>query len=232
MISIEFSQQLHQQDENLFLITWEINDLLIFKQDYDFSPITSVINRQINQEMSIEEVKNQPIFQAYRKFYWRQLHVDPTKIRPSSEALIRRIIKKKSLPKISPVVDAYNWASALSFIPMGAYDVDQIQPPLQLRFSLNGESFTPIGKKSVKLPVDTLILTDSHNIILSQFPYRDSQLTKITYSTHSILIVACGVASVLKKSVEYALAKTKEFLNWFKLQGILDYKDGGFHYFA
>ena len=81
-------------------------------KDYDYSD--SVIlpeTKRINNQYTIENIKEDLIIAAYRSFYWKHLKIDPTKIRPSGEALVRRILQGKKLPKISYFVDAYNWGS-------------------------------------------------------------------------------------------------------------------------
>ena len=54
---------------------------------------------------SLDEVKNLPIFRAYRGFYWK-VGIDPTKTRPAGEALTRRILSGKDLPTINTLVDS------------------------------------------------------------------------------------------------------------------------------
>ncbi len=231
MIDINFSSKILSNNIRLFVMTWEIYGFKYNGSKYDFSPITQLLVEQITQKYTLDTIKSHPIIRTLRQFYWQKLHIDPTKIRPSSEALVRRVLRKHSLPTISPFVDAYNWASAYSFIPMGAYDLEHIIPPLELRLSVEGESFTPIGKAKTILPNKTLVLVDSEQKIISQFPYRDSQLTKITPHSQSLILIACGVENIPQKQLISALAKTKEHLNWFAQQGLLQYKDGGFNFF-
>ena len=68
---------------------------------------------------SLEQVKDQPIFRAYRDFFWR-VGIDPTKTRPAGEALTRRILGGRDLPRVNTVVDAYNLASVESSIAIAA----------------------------------------------------------------------------------------------------------------
>ncbi len=63
----------------------------------------------------LEGLKDEPIFRTYRDFFWT-MGVDPTKVRPAAEALIRRILVGRSMPRINTVVDAYNLASMTTHI--------------------------------------------------------------------------------------------------------------------
>jgi len=51
-----------------------------------------------------EYLKNDSVVRAYRDFYWR-IGIDPTKTRPSGEALRRRLARGNRFPRINIVVD-------------------------------------------------------------------------------------------------------------------------------
>ena len=96
-----------------------------------YSHATSVIR----EKFSLENLKNDPIIRAYRDFYWHYLKIDPTKVRPAGEALIRRVLSNKPIPNISNFVDAYNAASIETRISLGAYNYDLLKLPLHIRFA-------------------------------------------------------------------------------------------------
>ena len=75
---------------------------------------------------SLTEVKDKPIFRAYRDFFWR-VGIDPTKVRPAGEALTRRILGGGNLPRVNTAVDAYNLASVETSIAIAAFDLDAIE---------------------------------------------------------------------------------------------------------
>ena len=54
---------------------------------------------------ALETLKDEPRLRAYRDFFWR-VGVDPTKVRPAAEALLRRVIQGKPFPRINALVDA------------------------------------------------------------------------------------------------------------------------------
>ena len=154
----------------------------------------------IRSRFTLENVKDDPGFRAYRDFFW-SVGIDPTKTRPASEALVRRILANKQLPTINTAVDAYNLASALSGVPIAAFDADTLEGRLTMRFALDGESFQGIGmKEPILLKRNQVILTDSKNIIAS-YPYRDSDATKVTMATKNMHIVSCGVPGISKETV-------------------------------
>ena len=63
---------------------------------------------------------------AVRTMY-KRVGLDPTKTRPSSEALLRRVRKGDELPRINSLVDVINWCSLESQLPFGLYDLDHIR---------------------------------------------------------------------------------------------------------
>jgi|Deesub1362B_J571_1020462.scaffolds.fasta_scaffold00062_42 DNA/RNA-binding domain of Phe-tRNA-synthetase-like protein len=167
---------------------------------------------------SLESLKDNKIVRAYRDFYWR-IGIDPTKQRPSAEALIRRAFKG-NFPKINTVVDAGNLASAEYCIPIGIYQMENVRGIPILRLSKGGEEFLPIGGKLKILKEGTLIIADEEKV-LHVYPYRDSQYTMVKKDGR-FLVVACGVPNVpssllievidrfLKLAEEWCNAKTIE----------------------
>jgi DNA/RNA-binding domain of Phe-tRNA-synthetase-like protein len=77
--------------------------------------------------------------------------IDPSKTRPSSEALLRRILQGKGLYRVNAVVDAANLASLTLLLPVGLYDAGAIRPPVTLRLGLDGEGYEGIRKDRVNV---------------------------------------------------------------------------------
>ena len=168
--------------------------------------------REVKSKLTLESLKNDHIIRAYRNFYWHYLKIDPTKIRPSSEALIRRVLRNKPFPRINPIVDLGNAISLLTKICIGIYDLDKIDyDVLFLRRAKEGELFHPIGGKSKILNENYIVLAEDSKII-HIFPHRDSSLTSVTNKTNKILVVACGVPGISKDEVIKALNLFKSVL--------------------
>ncbi len=149
---------------------------------------------------------------AYRQFYWNVIKVDPTKQRPASEALVRRFIRRKDLPKINPVVDIFNAVSAATGIAMCAYDFNKIQGELELTVSTGDEFFHGIGwSKPRKLDSGQLIIKDEKSVI-SLYPYRDADHTKITRKTSVILLTVDGVPDIPGYSLKSVLEETTSLI--------------------
>jgi len=201
-----------------YTIAWKESNISIDKS-YPFEIEIQKLIDYIRNKYTLETLKNDIVVRAYREFFWR-IGIDPTKTRPSSEALVRRALRG-SFPRVNPVVDAGNIASAYTMVPIGIYDLDYCKLPLILRLSKGDEIFRPIGGSEEKLERDIPILVDSKNTVMHIYPHRDSIETMIRDSTHRILIIAAGVDRVdrdlVKKAAELvASLLTKIGWNWCK----------------
>ena len=61
---------------------------------------------------------------------YKDLGLDPTKVRPSNEALLRRVLKGEALYTVNTLVDALNLCSLRAQLPFGLYDLDRVEPPV------------------------------------------------------------------------------------------------------
>jgi len=77
---------------------------------------------------------------ALRKLF-RAAGTDPTHYRPSSEALLRRVLKGEDLPEIHPLVDLNNCLSVELAVPCCMMREESFGTPLVLRAGLPGESY-------------------------------------------------------------------------------------------
>ena len=102
-----------------------------------------------------EQINSIPQIAAMRSAY-KALGKDPSRYRGSAEALLRRVLSGKGLYQINSVVDINNLVSLESLNPAGAYDLEKITPPIELRIGAAGESYKGIGKDLInieRLPV-------------------------------------------------------------------------------
>ena len=127
-----------------------------------------------------------PAERAAVRAMYRRVGIDPTKTRPSSEALLRRVRKGESLPRINSMVDVCNWCSLEFQLPYGLYDSAHIEGDVELRLGREGESYSGIRKDEVHV-AERIAIADR----LGPFgnPTSDSARTMVTTSTTSALLV-------------------------------------------
>ncbi|MCD6244824.1 MAG: hypothetical protein J7J65_06320 [Candidatus Korarchaeota archaeon] len=168
---------------------------------------------RIRSKYTLQKLREDPIVRAYRDFYWR-IGIDPTKTRPSSEAMVRRVLRGGSFPRINNVVDAGNVASALTLVPIGLYDLDKVRGPMTLRLARPGEIFHPIGGGEEVLEGGEPVLADEEEVLFL-YPHRDSRKTMITSSTTKVVVLGAGVPGVevprVRKAVNLAVELIERF---------------------
>jgi DNA/RNA-binding domain of Phe-tRNA-synthetase-like protein len=124
---------------------------------------------------------------------YRAFGIDPTRTRPSSEALLRRVLKGEPLPRINSAVDVCNVLSVSFLLPIGLYDAGAIEGPVELRVGGEGESYVGIGKPEVHL-AGRPVLADRRGAFGN--PTSDSARTSVDTATTSLWMVVFGPASL------------------------------------
>jgi DNA/RNA-binding domain of Phe-tRNA-synthetase-like protein len=114
---------------------------------------------------------------------YRRFGTDPTRMRPSSEALMRRIKKGEQLPRINSLVDVANAMSVQLQVPVGLYDLGKVKgDELVIRLGHDGESYEGIGKEKVNV-AGRICVADAAGPCGN--PSADSARTMITTDTES-----------------------------------------------
>lgn len=168
----------------------------------------------LRKSLEIESLKDEPRLRAYRDFFWR-IGVDPTKIRPASEALLRRILHGRDLPRINTLVDAYNLASMRTHIALAAFDRATIRGDFTMRFARGGEAFLGIGMREAKaLDGKELVVEDALGLV-AVYPYRDADRTKVTPETRAAVIMVCGVPGIDETALSETSRETVELVTRF-----------------
>jgi lysyl-tRNA synthetase class 1 len=157
------------------------------------------------QGLTTEQLGQYPEIISYRKLY-KSIGIDWHSRRPSPEALLRRIALNKGLYTINTCVDAYNLVVMKNRVSVGAFDLDTIVFPTQLRFAkatdeilLLGDSEPTVYKESEIAYFDQ---KGGYNI---DFNFRDSQRTAVQESTKNVYINVDGVYDITPQQIESTL---------------------------
>lgn len=203
-VTVHWSIDVSKRFPEIYLVTGVIRGLRVERENLKIAELKRFAYEEVRAKHDVEALKDHPVIRAYRDFYWK-LDIDPTKIRPSGEALLRRVLRGNELPTINTAADSYNLASMKTMIPISGFDLDSLNPPLNVRFAQNGEEFLGIGMdKPIVLTQNMLVLADMMRVICI-YPYRDSDYTKITENTRNILIVGYGAPGVERQNVTEAV---------------------------
>jgi DNA/RNA-binding domain of Phe-tRNA-synthetase-like protein len=117
---------------------------------------------------------------------YKALGKDPARYRGSAEALLRRVIAGKGLPRINAVVDIINLVSVESRLPIGLYDLAHVKSDIVFRAGRAGETYKGIGKYDLNLE-GLPVFCDAVGPHGS--PTSDSERTMVTSETKHVLAV-------------------------------------------
>lgn len=118
---------------------------------------------------------------------YKSLGLDPTKTRPSNEALLRRVLKGEALYRVNTLVDALNLCSLREQLPFGLYDLQRLEAPVELQRGGPGAGYEGIRKGFVNVE-GRPVLVDARGPFGN--PSSDSLRTSITLATTSALVIA------------------------------------------
>ena len=136
---------------------------------------------------------------------YKRLGLDPTKTRPSNEALLRRVRKQQPLPRVNALVDVINWCSVEFQLPYGLYDRAHINGAVTLRIGHDGEEYDGIRKDTVHVS-GRLTLADETGPFGN--PTSDSARTMVTTSTTNALVVVFAPLDVTSARLGHVLDVT------------------------
>jgi DNA/RNA-binding domain of Phe-tRNA-synthetase-like protein len=139
---------------------------------------------------------------------YRGIGLDPTKTRPSSEALLRRVRRGEALPRVNTIVDLCNWCSVETQIAFGVYDRDRLAgDALALRLGAEGEGYEGIRKDRVNV-AGRLTLVDAEGPFGN--PTSDSLRTSVSAATTRVLFVLFVPAATPAADYARAVSLTAE----------------------
>ncbi|MGA2510702.1 MAG: phenylalanine--tRNA ligase beta subunit-related protein [Candidatus Acidiferrales bacterium] len=189
----------------------EADALRIAPADEALARLMGEVCERKRREFTVESLAESDATRTVRAMF-RAWSVDPSKYRPSSEALLRRVVQGKGLYRVSNAVDIGNLGSIETAWPFGCYDRARIHPPVAFREGALGESYEGIGKRTWHL-ADRPVLADAEGPFGS--PISDSTRSMITESARDVLVVIYAPAAAPDASLEHAMARLAERLAQF-----------------
>ena len=156
------------------------------------APLWEEINEMTERfkaTLTTESLKQLPSIEATRRIY-RICGKDPSRYRPASEALIRRVLQGKALYQIDTLVDLINLASIAYGYSIGGFDADKfVGDTLTLGIGRAGEPYEGIGRGVINIE-GLPVYRDAVGGVGT--PTSDHERTKITLSTTHLLVLING----------------------------------------
>lgn len=130
-------------------------------------------------------VSQVPGIQEARSFF-RAVGIDPTKRRPSSEALLRRAVNGKDLYQINNIVDVGNWCSLEFLLPICVYDFAKVKGEVRVKIGTDKDSYLAHNNREMNFQNKFVVCDD---IGAFGSPLTDSLRTAVTETTTSVLMI-------------------------------------------
>lgn len=176
----------------------------VMPSDKRILALSENIFAKVCDELDIGDISLKPAIRETKEAY-RILGKDPSRYRPSAEALTRRIVKGKDLFWINNIVDILNLISLESGFSIGGYDADKIQGAVEFGVGQADEAYQAIGRGEFNIE-NLPLFRDQLGAFGS--PTSDSQRTMVSMRTTRFLMVIIDFAgnemldSTIKKSIE------------------------------
>lgn len=149
----------------------------------------NTLETKFKAELTTETLKDISGIAATRRVY-RACGKDPSRYRPASEALIRRVLQGKALYQIDTLVDLINLASMAFGYSIGGFDADKfVGNTLTLGIGKEGEPYEGIGRGMINIHGLPVYRDEIGGV---GTPTSDHERTKITIDTTHLLVLING----------------------------------------
>jgi len=146
-------------------------------------------SEKYRSELTTESLKEITSISATRRVY-RACGKDPSRYRPASEALIRRILQGKQLYQLNTLVDLVNLASIAYGYSIGGFDADKFEgDTLTLGIGREGEPYEGIGRGIINIQ-GLPVYRDAKGGVGT--PTSDHERTKISQDTSHLVVLING----------------------------------------
>lgn len=144
---------------------------------------------EFRQTLTTDTVKDISAIAATRRVY-KACGKDPSRYRPSSEALIRRVLQGKQLYQIDTLVDLINLASITYGYSIGGFDAEKFSgDTLSLGVGREGEPYEGIGRGMLNI-AGLPVYRDAIGGVGT--PTSDNERTKMGLATRRLVALVNG----------------------------------------
>lgn len=147
------------------------------------------LGERFSSELTTESLKDMTSIAATRRVY-KACGKDPSRYRPASEALIRRMLQGKELYQRDTLVDLVNLASIAYGYSIGGFDADKfVGNTLTLGIGREGEPYEGIGRGLLNI-CGLPVYRDAEGGVGT--PTSDNERTKMTLDTRHLVVLING----------------------------------------
>ena len=166
---------------------------------------------EYREKYTVDSIKEMPSIQATRTAY-KRCGKDPSRYRPSGEALCRRLLRGLELYRVDTIVDLINLVSIASGYSIGGFDADKFEgDTLTLGIGRAGEPYEGIGRGELNIE-GMPVYRDAVGGVGT--PTSDNERTKLSLETTHLLAIVNGYdgdAVHLQETIDYMKALLKKY---------------------
>jgi len=208
MQSISISPEILEKCPALALGCWEGNVVV----ETERTDLWERIDRDLEalaSRMEVADIHGLPEIHATRTAY-KACGKEPSRYRPSAEALLRRVLKGKGLYRVNNVVDALNLVSVTSGFSIGGFDLERVEGKVELGIGRENEPYAAIGRGELNI-AHLPLLRDQQGAFGT--PTSDSNRTMVRPETKRFWMVIYAFDG--SERVQAALDMASELLGQF-----------------
>jgi DNA/RNA-binding domain of Phe-tRNA-synthetase-like protein len=177
----------------------------VAESDSSLCDIYDAVKEKTRNHFEDTPIGEHPTALGVRRLF-KSMGIDPTRYRPSGEALVRRIVKDQALRSINCIVDINNICSIESLFPIGVYNRENIIGDVHIRIGEENEIYSGIGR-DINI-AGKLVSADSEGAFGS--PIADSERTKVSIDTQDILVLLYAPAPTENRPIRDTLIRFSE----------------------
>ena len=157
-----------------------------------------------------------PVMGAYHHYYRKFGYTYHVLLQLESVAL-----KGKSLPSVSPLVDA-NFAAELDTLVLTAgHDVAKLEAPVVMDVAQEGDEIVQMNGKQKEVPVGDMLMRDANGVACTILRGQDNR-SPISKETTHVLYVSYAPAGVTKEQVQSQLDLMEKYVQTFASECVLE----------
>lgn len=146
--------------------------------------------QQVKQRIGDTPLSELASVSAWRSAF-RTFNVEPTKYRAASEALLRRLTKKGSIPPVNVLVDIGNLVSIRYGLPVALFDVRNLGGDgVSVQFASGQEAFWPLGAEVCENPEpgEVIFADSARNVYARRWCWRQSRDSAASENTTQVIV--------------------------------------------
>ncbi len=181
----------------------------------DAAPIEALLRQaeeRWREEWAGRPVREHPCIAPWREMF-RAMGLPAARFHSSIEALARRALSERGVPRLLPLVDLYNAVSLTHGLPMGGHNIAAFEGDVRLAPTQGGEPFRAIFSEETELVgAGEIAYLDERKVLTRHWVWRQCHQDRITPQTRSVFIPIDGLAEAGLERVRMAVEEMAEHL--------------------